>query len=99
LSETLVWVLYLITGALAFAAVYRLGWPMTWSMLAPTVLTTLIWYLAVEFVGKEENEPAWINVDLALNASFSLIFAGAGAALGMYLRTRKQRAENPDDPS
>ena len=90
MSETLVWLLYVVAGGLAFAAVYVKGWPITWSMLGATVLTTLVWYLAVE-LGKEENEPTWVNVDLALNASFALIFAGAGAALGMYLRTRKQR--------
>lgn len=97
MSETLVWLLYLIAAALAFVAVYYKDWPLTLAMLIPTVLTTGMWYAAVE-LGKEENEPAWINVDLALNASFALIFAGAGAGLAMYLRSRK-RSEDSDTTS
>ncbi|MEO6361570.1 MAG: hypothetical protein ABIO43_13525 [Sphingomicrobium sp.] len=96
MSETLAWLLYLVAAALAFAAVYYKNWPITLSMLAATALTTLVWYAAVE-LGKEANEPTWINVDLALNASFALIFAGAGAGLGMCLRSNKRAAESADD--
>lgn len=91
MSETLVWLLYLLAGGQAFGAVYHLRWRTVVSMLAATVLTTVLYYLAVE-LGKEENEPAWINVDLALNASFALIFAGAGAAIGLYLTSKSSRS-------
>lgn len=98
MSEALAWLLYLLAGALAFAAVYYKNWPNTLSMLFATVVTMLVWYAAIE-LGKEANEPTWVNIELALNASFALIFAGAGAGLGMWLRSRKRDAQVPDDES
>jgi hypothetical protein len=96
LSETLVWLLYFIAGGLAFAAVFHLRWRIVTAMVLPTVFVTVVYYLLIE-LGKEENEPSWINVDLALNASFALIFAGAGAALGMYVLMKKGRPERSDE--
>jgi hypothetical protein len=90
MNETLLWLLYVIGAGLAFGAVRCLRWPISLAMLAPSVLGTAIWYLAVE-LGKEENEPAWINVDLALNFSFFLIFAAAGAALAQVVLLREAR--------
>jgi lipoprotein signal peptidase len=90
MNETLLWLLYVIGAGLAFGAVRRLRWPISLAMLAPSVLGTAIWYLAVE-LGKEENEPAWINVDLGLNFSFFLIFAAAGAALAQVVSLREAR--------
>jgi len=90
LSETVTWLLYFVSGGLAFAAVRYKRWPITLSMLAAAAATTLIWYVAVQ-LRKEENEPSWITVETALNASFALIFAGAGAALAMCLRMRDER--------
>ena len=98
MSEALAWLLYLVAGALAFAGVYRLRWPITISMLAATAVTMLVWYAAVE-LGKEANEPTWINVELALNASFALIFAGVGAALGMWRKSKERDAGGADDQS
>lgn len=94
MNENLLWLLYVIGGGLAYAAVRYRRWPLTLAILAPAAAGTLIWYLAVE-LGKEENEPSWINVDLAVNFSFFLIFAGAGAAIGMFLRDRHAPAD-PD---
>jgi len=91
MNETLLWLLYIVGGGLAFAAVRYRNWPITLAILAPSVVGTAIWYLAVE-LGKEENEPTWINVDLAMNFSFFLIFAGVGAAIGMFLRERASRS-------
>ncbi|MEO5774370.1 MAG: hypothetical protein ABIQ32_09680 [Sphingomicrobium sp.] len=96
MSENLVWLLYLVAGGLAFAAVFHKRWPIALSMVAASTIVTLAWYAAVE-LGKKENEPAWINVDLAMNASFALIFAGAGAAVAMYVRMKKGGAQASDD--
>jgi len=87
MSETLLWLFYLVAAAAAFYVVRYRGWPLTLAILAPSVVGTLIYYLVVE-LGKEANEPFWFNVDLAMNFSFFLIFAGAGAAIGMFLRDR-----------
>jgi len=100
MNETLLWLLYFVGAAAAFALVRYRRWPVTASALLPSVVGTAIWYLAVE-LGKEENEPAWINVDLAVNFSFFLIFAGAGAGLGLFLisRTAAPLSADPDNPA
>jgi hypothetical protein len=98
MNENLLWLLYLVGAGLAFAVVRYRRWPLTLAMLLPAVAGTLIWYLAVE-LGKEENEPAWINVDLAINFSFFLIFAGAGAAVAFYLNSRSHSKPGNDDPA
>lgn len=95
MNEYLLWLLYLVGAGFAFAAVRLWGWRLTLAMLVPAVVGTLIWYLAVE-LGKEENEPAWINVDLALNFSFFLIFAAGGAALAMFLNSRSASPQPSD---
>ena len=95
MNENLLWLLYMVGAALAFAAVRYRHWPLTLAILAPAVAGTLIWYLAVE-LGKEANEPTWINVDLAVNFSFFLIFAAGGAAIGMFLRDRGRRMDSDE---
>lgn len=96
MNEYLLWLLYLVGGGFAFVAVRLWGWRLTSAMLVPALVGTAIWYLVVE-LGKEENEPAWINVDLALNFSFFLIFAAGGAAAAFYLNSRSS-APAPEEP-
>ena len=98
MNENLLWLMYLVGAGLAFAVVRYRRWPLTLAMLFPAVVGTLIWYLAVE-LGKEANEPTWINVDLAINFSFFLIFAGAGAAVAFYLNSRSHPQPGNDDPA
>ena len=97
MNETLLWLLYLVGAGVAFALVRYRRWPISPSALLPSVAGTAIYYLAVE-LGKEENEPAWINVDLAMNFSFFLIFAVAGAAIGFYLNSRTSAAAPTAEP-
>ena len=92
MSENLLWLLYLIGAGAAFTLVRLRHWRLVPAMLLPAVAGTAIWYAAVEF-GKEENEPAWINVDLAVNFSFFLIFAAAGAALAFFFNSRSKVAD------
>ena len=96
MNENLLWLLYLVGAGAAFWAVRHRKLPLTVAMLVPAVIGTAIWYLAVE-LGKEVNEPAWINVDLAINFSFFLIFAGAGAAIAFFLNSRSADARS-DEP-
>ena len=82
MNETLLWLLYCASAAAGFAGVYRLRWRIVPSTLAGTLVTVVGWgilYLAAA----EEQRPQWWRLDLSLNASFALIFAGAGAALGL----------------
>jgi len=86
LNETLLWLLYLLSAAAAFAAVFRLGWRIVPAMLAGTAVTLVGWLLM--YLTAKESRPAFWEVDLSLNASFALIFAGAGAAFGFFRRGR-----------
>jgi len=87
LSETLVWLGYLLGGAIAFAAVYRQDWRIVPATVVGGAVSLAVW--ALSFIAADSDErPAWLEVELALNGSLSVIFAAAGAGLGAYLRHR-----------
>jgi len=88
LNETLLWLLYLVSAAVAFLAVQKLGWRLVPSMLAGTLVTVLGW-LVIYLLTAEDKRPAFWRLDLSLNASFALIFAGAGAALAFAMKSRE----------
>jgi hypothetical protein len=87
LNETLLWLLYLVSAVVAFLTVQKLGWRLVPSMLAGTLVTVLGW-LPIYLLTAEDKRPAFWRLDLSLNASFALIFAGAGAALAFALKNR-----------
>ena len=88
MNETLLWLLYLVSAAVAFFTVQKLGWRLVPSMLAGTFVTVLGW-LPIYLLTAEDKRPAFWRLDLSLNASFALIFAGAGAALAFALKDRE----------
>jgi uncharacterized membrane protein len=88
LNETLLWLLYLVSAVVAFFAVQKLGWRLVPSMLAGTLLTVLGW-LVIYLLTAEDKRPDFWRLDLSLNASFALIFAGAGAALAFAMKSRE----------
>jgi membrane associated rhomboid family serine protease len=88
LNETLLWLLYLVSAVVGFLAVHRLGWRLVPSMLAGTLVTVVAW-LPIYLLTAEDKRPAFWRLDLSLNASFALIFAGAGAALAFALKDRE----------
>ena len=88
MNETLLWLLYLVSAVVAFLAVQKLGWRIVPAMLAGTLVTVLGW-LPIFLLTAEDKRPAFWHVDLSLNASFALIFAGAGAALAFALKSRE----------
>ena len=95
----MLWLLYLISAAVAFSAVYRFGWRVVSSTLLGTLATMAGWAV-LYFATAEEKRPAWWRVDLSLNASFALIFAAAGAALALALLYRKgddRTVRRPDE--
>ncbi len=89
MSETLLWLLYLVSGLVAFGAVYRLGWKIVPAMLVGALVTIIGWAL-LYLLADEENRPDWITLDLSLNASFALIFASLGAAVAHFMLMRRR---------
>ena len=87
MNETLLWLLYLVSAVTAFLTVQKLGWRIVPSMLAGTAVTVIGWALIFLLTAEDKRPPFW-RVDLSLNASFALIFAGAGAALAFALKDR-----------
>ena len=92
MSETLVWLLYLIGGTIAFFLVRRAGWKLTNSTLAGALVAVGAWALWYQLTS-DEKRPPFFDVHLALNASFAVIFASAGAALAAYLASRDRDAD------
>ena len=87
MNETLIWLLYLASGAVAFAAVHKAGSRLVPAMLAGTMITILGWGL-LYLLTAEDKRPDFWRVDLSLNASFALVFAGAGAAIAFAMKSR-----------
>jgi hypothetical protein len=92
LNETLLWLLYCVSGGLAFTAVSRWRWHIAWAVVAGGLVTMIGWLLIFRFT-EEERRPDWLKLDLSLNVTFGLIFAAFGAALGWWLLKRRA---NPD---
>ncbi len=90
MNETLLWLLYLVSAIVAFLTVQRLGWRIVPSMLAGT-LVTLIGWIPLYLLTAEDKRPEFWRLDLSLNASFALIFAGVGAALAFAMKDREAR--------
>ena len=88
MNETLLWLLYLVSAVVGFLMVQRLGWRLVPSMLAGTLVSVLGWVL-IYLLTAEDQRPDFWRLDLSLNASFALIFAGAGAALAFALKSRE----------
>ena len=88
MNETLLWLLYLVSAVVAFVTVQRMGWRLVPAMLVGTLVTALGW-LPIFLLTAEDKRPPFWRLDLSLNASFALIFAGAGAALAFAMKSRK----------
>ena len=93
MNETILWLLYVVGAAAAFAAVHKLGWRIVPSTIAGTIPTFLGWGL-IYLLTAEDKRPAWWRVDLTLNLSFALIFAACGAAAAFALQYRSSRAQD-----
>ena len=90
MTDALLWVAYLLSAAGAFYAVRFQRWPIAPATLAGALITVIGWALLV-LTASADEKPAYLTVDLGLNASFGIIFAGAGAALAAFLNTRPPR--------
>lgn len=90
MTDTLLWVAYLLSAGAAFHAVRTRRWPIVPASLAGALLTVIVWAILV-LVAKPDARPPFLGVDLGLNASFGVIFAAAGAALATFMNIRGER--------
>ena len=92
MNETLLWLLYCVSGGLAFAAVHCRRWHLAWAIIAGGLVTMIGWLLIFRFTD-EEMRPEWLKLDLSLNVTFGLIFAAFGAGLAWWLQKRRSNSE------
>ena len=90
MNETLLWLLYLVSAVVGFLTVQRLDWRLVPAMRVGTLVSIVGWALLFLLTGEDKRPEFW-RLDLSLNASFALIFAGAGAALAFAMKDRKAR--------
>ena len=83
------WVAYLAAAAVALAMVRYKGVTLFLSILAGTAVGLLLSLLVLLAVPSEDRSP-WFQVELAVNGSLAMIFAGAGAALGFAVKTSRE---------
>ena len=88
MSSFAFWIVCLASAGAAFAMVYVNGSRLVTAMVVGTAagfLMSLIilWLMSSDEVGH------WFDVQLALNGSVGLIFAGVGAGIGYALRHRR----------
>ena len=88
MNETLLWLLYLVSGVTAFLTVQKLRWRILPSIFAGTFVSIAGWGLMF-LLTAEDKRPAFWRLDLSMNASFALIFAGAGAAVAFAMKSRQ----------
>ena len=88
MSDAFVWLGYLIGAAIAFVLVYSQGWKVTLATIVGGAVALAIWAIIFATTSTEDRSP-WLQVELALNGSLSLIFAAAGAAVALALKHRR----------
>lgn len=93
MNETILWLLYLVGAAVAYAAVQKFGWRIVPSTIAGCVPTLLGWGMMYVLTAKDDRPSFW-RVDLSLNLSFALIFAACGAAVAFAIQYRSSREED-----
>jgi hypothetical protein len=87
-TDTIVWLGYLIGAGIAFWTVYSQGWKVTPAAIVGGLAGVAIWAVTYLATSSEERS-SWLQVELALNGSLSLIFAAAGAAVALALKHRR----------
>ena len=87
--NSLLWLTYFVSGAIAFALVWLKGWRLVPAMVLATAAGVLLSLIIMLVIPREEASP-WFQVELAMNGSLSLIFAGAGAAVAYALRSSRE---------
>lgn len=89
MTDSLLWLLYVVGAVVAFALIYRFGWRIAPSMLVGAVPTLLGW-TALYFTAAADDRPMWWRLDLSLNLSFAIIFAAIGAAVAFAMSSQER---------
>ncbi len=92
MNETLLWLVYAVSGGVAFATIYYRRWRVWHAVVSGGLLTLIGWLLLFRFTD-EEKRPDWVRLDLSLNLSFGLIFAALGAAIAWRLLARSSERD------
>ena len=92
MSDALIWLGYLIGAGIAFFLVNSQGWKVTPATVVGGAVALAIWAVIFATTSSEERSP-WLQVELGLNGSLSLIFAAAGAAVALALKHRRHDPE------
>ena len=88
MTDTIVWLGYLIGAGIAFWTVYARSWKVTPASIVGGLVGLAVW--AVTYIATSTDErSSWLQVEVALNGSLSLIFAAAGAAVALALKHRR----------
>ena len=85
MSSIAFWIVCLISGGVGFWMVYARGSRLVTAMILGTATGFVLTLLLLWLMSSKEVGP-WFDVQLALNGSVGLIFAGAGAAIGFAMR-------------
>lgn len=93
MNETILWLLYVLGAAAAYAAVQKLGWRIVPSTIGGCVPTLIGWGVMYLLMPGDDRPDFW-RVDLSLNLSFALIFAACGAAMGFAMQYRSSRDDD-----
>ena len=88
MNETLLWLCYCASAAVAFSVAYYLRGRIFLATLTGSFLTGAGWALLYRLTD-EDKRPDWVRLDLSLNLTFGLIFASAGAIVGHMLLSRR----------
>ena len=83
MSEIALWLLFCVSGVMAFAAIHFQGWHPAIAILSGLLLTGAGWTI-LYFLTTEKDRPEWVRLDLSLNLSFGLLFVAAGAVAAHY---------------
>ena len=92
MSDSIIWLGYLIGAGVAFYLVYSQRWKITSSTFAGALVALAIWGVVFATTSSEDRSP-WLQVELSLNGSLGLIFAAAGAAVALALKHRRDDSE------
>lgn len=83
------WIVCLASAGAAFAMVYVNGSRLVTAMVVGAAAGFLLSLLTLWLMSNDEVG-YWFDVQLALNGSVGLIFAGAGAAIGYAMKSSRE---------
>jgi hypothetical protein len=90
LSEIALWLIYTLSGSIAFLAIFFRRWRVVPSMLLGTAVAVAIYLAAALALGSRIDDPA-LGPALFTHGCFALVASFFGAALGSAVRRKAAR--------